>query len=175
MNPVIHNIYPSYNLKLTGWLPAQQKRPSENAHEDLQHPVLTDPKEGLPGSSPNQSWPGAERHTAPSSSVIDSTTCLSLDACACHLAPFSLLRVYINTNPPKKGKIFPFFLLWIKFQQTWLRIRRASQIKVCRGEGGGGSRAQTQLGLPTLKTQVRIIKSPRRWTEVLSKGYSLFG
>lgn len=71
---------------------------------------------------------------------------LPSDACACHLAPFSLLRVYINTNPPKKGKIFPFFLLWIKFQQTWLRIRHASQIKVCLGEREGGRiRAQTQL------------------------------
>lgn len=102
--------------------------------------------------------------------------CLPSDVCACHLAPFSLLRVYINTNPPKKGKIFSFFLLWIKFQQTWLRIRHASQIKVCWGEREGGRiRGQTQPSLPFLKMQVRIIKSPYCWTEVLSKGYSLFG
>lgn len=46
------------------------------------------------------------------------------------LGPFSGLRVYINTNPPKKGKLFLFFLLWLKFQSTWLRIRQAVQIKV---------------------------------------------
>lgn len=71
---------------------------------------------------------------------------LPSDVCACHLAPFSLLRAYINTNPPKKGKIFPFFLLWIKFQQTWLKIRHTPQIKVCLGEREGGRiRAQTQV------------------------------
>jgi hypothetical protein len=47
------------------------------------------------------------------------------------LGSFSGLRVYINTNPPKKGKLFLFFLLWLKFQRTWRRIRQAVQIKVC--------------------------------------------
>lgn len=74
----------------------------------------------------------------------------------CHLALSSQLRAYINTNPPKKGKIFPVFLLWIKFQQTWLRIRHASQIKVCLGDrgagGGAGPKSTPAFPLSTCKS-----------------------
>lgn len=101
--------------------------------------------------------------------AIHSFQLASEEACACHLAPFSSLRVYVNTNPPKKGKIFPFSLLWIKFQQTWLRIRHALQIKECRR---GGAEAGAE---PKPSSAFGIITSPHCWTEVLSKGYSLFG